>query len=64
MSALRILHSYRTSTYPETTSLIHQAARLIYKPGNYVILHWVSNHVGIQGNEKADEAAEDATRNL
>lgn len=62
MSALLILEKYSTRTYPETSSRVHEASKIIKDRGNSVILHWIPSHVGIPGNTKADKAASDATR--
>ena len=55
MAAINFLA--QTKTYPKTID----SAFVLSQRGSLTTLHWVSNHISIEGNERADTLANEAT---
>ena len=59
MAAIKIIAQTKTRTYPEiTTKVIVFALR---QRDSQTTLHWVPSHTNIEGNERADALANEAT---
>ena len=61
MGALTIIATSNFQTYPEITTQIHNTATTLKHTGTEVVIHWVPSHVNLDGNEKADTLANEAT---
>jgi ribonuclease HI len=61
MAAIKILAQTKTQTYPEITTKIINSAFNLSQRGSLTILNWVPSHINIDGNEKADKLANEAT---
>ncbi|KAK2145653.1 hypothetical protein LSH36_666g00024 [Paralvinella palmiformis] len=59
MAAIKILAQTKTRTYPEITTKIINSA--LSQRGSLTTLHWVPSHTNIEGNERADALANEAT---
>ena len=61
MAAIKILAQTKTRTYPEITTKIINCASALSQRGSLTTLHWVPSHTNIEGNERADALANEAT---
>ncbi|XP_071512741.1 uncharacterized protein [Panulirus ornatus] len=60
-SVQALQHSRPKDNIKLVTSILAQLQEL-QRQGRPVTIHWIPSHVGIEGNETADEAAKTATR--
>ena len=61
IAAIKILAQTKTRTYPEITTKIINSASALSQRGSLTTLHWVPSHTNIEGNERADALANEAT---
>lgn len=61
MAALTILSTPSFKTYPEIVSKIVRSATALKLSGRNTTIHWVPSHINIEGNERADTLANEAT---
>ncbi|KAG0714418.1 Gag-Pol polyprotein [Chionoecetes opilio] len=62
--SLSALHSLNATTFKDNVQLLsstHHHLLTLYRLNSDVFLHWVPSHVGVSGNETADEAARRAS---
>ncbi|KAG0719264.1 Gag-Pol polyprotein [Chionoecetes opilio] len=60
IDSLSALHSLNATTFKDNVQLLsstHHQLLILYRLNSDVFLHWVPSHVGLSGNERADEAA-------
>ena len=60
MVALTIITIANLHTYPEIITEIYTMASTLRHRGIKVILHWVPSHVNLEGNDRADQLANEA----
>ncbi|GFU90543.1 RNase H domain-containing protein [Trichonephila clavipes] len=63
MSVLEALENYGDRCHPVVCKILDITSRL-YSKGFDIVFCWLTSHVGIIGNEQADNAAKSATTNL
>ena len=61
MGALTIITTANFHTYPEIITEIYTTASALKQRGIQVILHWVPSHINLEGNDRADKLANEAT---
>ena len=61
MAAIKILAQTKARTYPEITTKIINSVFALNQRGSLTTLHWVPSHTNIEGNERADILANEAT---
>ena len=61
MGALTIITTGNFHTYPEIITEIYTLASALKQRGIQVILHWVPSHINLEGNDRADKLANEAT---
>ncbi|GFT11943.1 RNase H domain-containing protein [Trichonephila clavipes] len=63
MSVLKALENYHDRCHPVVCTILDITSRL-YSKGFDIVFCWLPSHVGIIGNEQADNAAKSATTHL
>jgi len=61
MASIKILAQAKILTYPEITTKIINSVFALSQRGSLTTLHWVPSHINIEGNERADTLANEAT---
>ena len=61
MAAIKILAQTKRPTYPEITTKMINSASALSQRGSLTTLYWVPSHTTIEGNERADALANEAT---
>ena len=59
-SGIMALGNHRTRSYSSASNQILRLANILKDNLNSLTLQWVPSHVGLSGNEKADELAREA----
>ncbi|XP_040966432.1 uncharacterized protein [Gossypium hirsutum] len=62
LSSIQAIESSNTSTRPELVNQIRQLNFQLTRLGIHVTLLWIPSHVGIPGNEKADQLAREGLK--
>jgi len=59
--ALTIITTDTFPTYPEIMTEIYTTTSTLRQRGVQVILHWAPSHINLEGNDRADKLANEAT---
>ncbi len=62
-TALKQLRNVKSNAGQALKSQIFRLAKQLYNRGGEVIVRWIPSHKGIEGNERADNAAKEAAAN-